>query len=106
MVAVYTHFGEGEPSMKRYAAVLFVVGCLGGATDAYAVEVPPPTVSVKGVAHVAISQTASQAEADAAYRQGLAAAISDGHEKAEFLAAQTRRDSGFNPADHRAGWIH
>jgi hypothetical protein len=46
------------------------------------------------VAHVAISQTASEAEANAAYRQGLAAAISDGHEKAEFLAAQTGANVG------------
>jgi hypothetical protein len=76
--------------MKRLAAVLlFVVGCLGGATDAYAVEAPPPSVSVEGVANVAISQTASQAEANAAYRQGLTAAIGDGHEKAEFLATDT-----------------
>lgn len=75
--------------MRRLAAALFVVGCLGGATDANAAETPPPTVSVEGVATVAISQTASQAEADAAYRQGLAAAIGDGHEKAEFLATQT-----------------
>jgi hypothetical protein len=75
--------------MKRFAAVLFVVGCLGGATEAYAAEAPPPTVSVEGVANVSISQTASQAEADAAYRQGLTAAIGDGHEKAEFLAAGT-----------------
>jgi hypothetical protein len=75
--------------MKRFTAVLFVVGCLGGTTEAYAAEVPPPAVSVEGVANVAISQTASQAEADAAYRQGLAAAIGDGHEKAEFLATET-----------------
>jgi hypothetical protein len=74
--------------MKRLAAVLFVVGCLGGATEAYAAEAPPPTVSVEGVADVPISPSASQAEADTAYRQGLAAAIGDGHEKAEFLAAQ------------------
>jgi hypothetical protein len=87
--------------MKRFATVVLVLGCLGSATDAYAVEAPPSsspsspalgppsTVSVEGVASVAISQTASQAEADAAYRQGLAAAIGDGHGKAEFLAAET-----------------
>jgi hypothetical protein len=74
--------------MKRLAAVLFVVGCLGGATEAYAAEALPPTVSVEGVANVPISPSASQAEADTAYRQGLTAAIGDGHEKAEFLAAQ------------------
>ncbi len=75
--------------MKRLAAVLFVVGCLGGATEAYAAEALPPTVSVEGVANVPISPSASQAEADTAYRQGLTAAIGDGHEKAEFLAVQT-----------------
>ncbi len=92
--------------MKRFVAVLAVVGCLGGATDAYAVEAPPPTVSVEGVAHVAISQTASQAEANAAYRQGLAAAISDGHEKAEFLAAHTGATVGLTQQIiERGGWI-
>jgi hypothetical protein len=87
--------------MKRFATVVLVMGCLGSATNAYAVEAPassppssptsspPSTVSVEGVATVLISQTASQAEADAVYRQGLAAAISDGHAKAEFLAAET-----------------
>jgi uncharacterized protein YggE len=76
--------------MKRFAAVLlFVAGCSGSATNAYAAEEVPPTVSVEGVASVAISQTASQTEADAAYHQGLAAAISDGNEKAELLATKT-----------------
>ncbi len=75
--------------MKRLVAVLFAAGCLGGATQAYAAETPPPAVSVEGVANVEISQTANQAEANAAYRQGLAAAIGDGHEKAEFLAVST-----------------
>lgn len=75
--------------MKRLVAVLFVAGCLGAAPEALAAEAPPPAVSVEGVANVAISQTADQAEANAAYRQGLAAAIGDGHEKAEFLAAST-----------------
>jgi hypothetical protein len=75
--------------MKRCASVLFVFGCLGGSTAAYGAETPPPTVSVVGRASVAISQNASQAEANAAYRQGLTAAITDGHEKAEFLAEKT-----------------
>lgn len=75
--------------MKRFAAVLFMAACLGGASEAYATETPPMTVSVEGVADVAIPQTASQAQADAAYRQALAAAITDGHEKAEFLATAT-----------------
>ena len=80
--------------MKRSAAVLIVLGCLGGSPAAYGAEAPTPTVSVVGVATVAISQVASQAEANAAYRQGLSAAIGDGHEKAEFLAAQTGAKAG------------
>jgi hypothetical protein len=84
--------------MKRFATVLLVLGCLGGATDAYAVEAPAsaplPAVGVVGVASVPISPTASQAEANAAYRQGLAAAIGDGHEKAQFLATQTGANVG------------
>lgn len=75
--------------MKRLVAVLFVAVCLGGAPEALAAETPPSAVSVEGVATVAISQAANQAEANAAYRQGLAAAIGDGHEKAEFLAIST-----------------
>jgi hypothetical protein len=86
--------------MKRSAAVLLVVGCLGGTSAAYGAEAPTPTpapsptVSVVGVATVPISQVASQAEANAVYRQGLTAAIGDGHEKAEFLAFQTGAKAG------------
>jgi len=75
--------------MKRFVGVMLVVGCLGGATDASAEPPPPLTVSVQGVASVGISKTASAAEANAAYRQGLAAAVADGLEKAEFLATKT-----------------
>ncbi len=75
--------------MKRFAAVLFLVACVGGATEAYATETPPLTVSAEGVANVPIPQAASQTEANAAYRAGLTAAIADGYEKAEFLAAGT-----------------
>ena len=86
--------------MKRSVAVLLVVGYLVGASAAYGAEAPTPapapspTVSVVGVATVPISQVASQAEANAVYRQGLTAAIGDGHEKAEFLAAQTGAKAG------------
>lgn len=88
MVAVNVHQEKGHV-MKRFAAVLVAAGCLTGATNAYAAETPSPTVSVEGVASVPIPQNANRTEADAAYRQGLAAAIGDGHEKAEFLAGQT-----------------
>jgi hypothetical protein len=88
MVAVNVHPEKGH-IMKRFAAMLVAAGCLMGATDAYAAETPPPAVSVEGVANVPISQNANQTEADAAYRQGLTAAIGDGQNKAEFLAGQT-----------------
>ena len=92
--------------MKRFVAVLFLVGCLGGATEAYGAEVPPPTISVEGVSNVAISQTANQAEANTAYRRGLTAAISDGHEKAEFLAAGTGATVGaIQQVIERGGYI-
>ena len=74
--------------MKRIAAVILVAGCLAGASDAFA-EAPPLTVSVEGVANVGISKVANTTEANAAYRQGLSAAIADGLGKAEFLASQT-----------------
>jgi hypothetical protein len=77
--------------MKRVGAVLLtLVGCMVGATtEAYATEAAPPSVSVDGLAKVPIPQFASSAEANAAYRGGLTAAIKDGLEKAEFLAAAT-----------------
>lgn len=73
--------------MKRLAAFLFVIGCLGGATEACA-ETPPPTVLVDGTATVAISKTATSAEAQAAYGQAFAASVGNGHEQAEFVANQ------------------
>jgi hypothetical protein len=79
--------------MKRFAAIMLVVGCVGGATDAFA-DPPAGTISVEGVATVGISKTASAAEANAAYRQGLAAAIADWLEKAQFLAGKTGANVG------------
>jgi hypothetical protein len=49
---------------------------------------PVPTVSVQGVANVPIAQGSNAASATAAYRQGMAAAVSDGQSKAEFLAGK------------------
>jgi hypothetical protein len=46
------------------------------------------TVSVEGVATVAIGQKDSAAAATAAYRQGMAGAVADGQSKAEFLASK------------------
>jgi hypothetical protein len=75
--------------MKCLVAVVLVVGCLVGATAAYATEAPPATVGVEGLATVPISKTASPAEANASYRQALAESIEEGLEKAEFLASKT-----------------
>ncbi len=46
------------------------------------------TVSVEGVATVGLEQSASLATATAAYRQGMANAIADGLNKAEYLAGK------------------
>ncbi len=47
---------------------------------------PLRTVSVEGVAKAPIDPAASSEAAIAAYRQAMAAAIADGHAKAQFLA--------------------
>jgi len=80
--------------MKPFVALVLLVGCLGGAAEAYGAEAPPPTVSVQGGATVPISKTASPAEALATFHNALAAAITAGHEKAEFLADQTEAKVG------------
>jgi hypothetical protein len=48
----------------------------------------PRTVGVQGVAHEAIDQNASAAQATAVYRQGMADAMADGQAKAQFLAGK------------------
>ena len=68
---------------------LAAVGALGAA----AAEAPTSTssalrtVSVQGVATVAIDQSASAAAATAVYRQGMTNALADGQAKAQFLAS-------------------
>jgi hypothetical protein len=49
---------------------------------------PPRTVSVQGVAHEAIDQNASAAQATTVYRQGMADAMADGQAKAQFLVGK------------------
>jgi hypothetical protein len=49
---------------------------------------PQRTVTVQGVASVPIEETATQPQAVAAYRQAMAAAVTDGQEKAAFLAGK------------------
>jgi len=46
------------------------------------------TVSVQGVGTAPLAQGSSAASATADYRQAMAAAVSDGQNKAEFLAAK------------------
>ena len=67
---------------------LIAAGMLGVASaEAPTTASPPPTVSVQGVAIEPIEQTASSATATTVYRQGMAAAITDGQVKAQFLAS-------------------
>jgi hypothetical protein len=69
------------------AAGLVVVNMLGVAAAEAPTATPVQTVSVEGTASVPIAQGADLAVADAAYRQGMAAAESDGQGKAEFLTS-------------------
>jgi len=52
------------------------------------ISTPVRTVSVQGVAGVSLAQGSNAADATAAYRQGMAAAVADGQGKAEFLAGK------------------
>lgn len=75
-------------------AALIVAGVVGVASaettpsSSPAASVPARTISVDGVAKVPLAQGASAATATAAYRQAMAAAETDAHEKAEFLATK------------------
>jgi hypothetical protein len=67
---------------------LVAAGMLGVASaEAPTTASPPPTVSVQGVATEPIEQSASSATATTVYRQGMAAAVTDGQAKAQFLAS-------------------
>lgn len=67
---------------------LIGAGVLGTATAQSPVPSPPRTVAVQGSGHVAIDSAAGADAANGAYRQGLAAAVSDGQSKASFLAGR------------------
>jgi hypothetical protein len=69
-------------------AALIAASMLGVASAEAPPAAPTRTISVGGVADVPIAQGADTASADAAYRQGLAAAVADGQSKAEFLAGK------------------
>ncbi|HEY4810389.1 MAG TPA: hypothetical protein VIH71_04955 [Solirubrobacteraceae bacterium] len=55
---------------------------------------PVRTVSVDGVASLPIAQGANMAVARSIYREGMAAAVADGQNKAEFLASKTAATLG------------
>jgi hypothetical protein len=81
--------------MRRvFAAILVVAAGLVAASmlGIAAAEAPTTTslrtVSVEGVANVPVAQGANLASSTAAYRQAMAAAVSDGQGKAEFLAGK------------------
>jgi len=76
------------PATVVTVLALVAAGMLGVASaEAPTTTSPPPTVSVQGVATVPIEQSASSATATTVYRQGMAAAITDGQAKAQFLAS-------------------
>jgi hypothetical protein len=76
------------PATAVTAIAVIAAGMLGVASaEAPTTASPPPTVSVQGIATVPIEQSASAAAATTVYRQGMAAAITDGQAKAQFLAS-------------------
>jgi hypothetical protein len=68
--------------------VLLAASTLGVASAEAPTAAPARSVSVQGVAMVPIAQGANVASATAVYRQGMAAAVTDGQGKAEFLAGK------------------
>jgi hypothetical protein len=68
--------------------VLLAASMLGVASAEAPTSSPARTVSVQGVAMVPIAQGANVAAATGVYRQGMAAAVTDGQAKAEFLAGK------------------
>ena len=76
------------PAAVVAVIALVAVGMLGVASaEAPTTSPPPPTVSVQGVAIEPIEQSASSTTATTVYRQAMAAAITDGQAKAQFLAS-------------------
>jgi hypothetical protein len=70
-------------------AGLVLANMLGvAAAEAPTTATAVQSVSVQGVGTAPIGQYAKLAEATAAYRNGMAAAVSDGQSKAEFLAGK------------------
>jgi hypothetical protein len=67
---------------------VFAASMLGTAVAEAPTSTPQRTVSVQGIANVPIGQSDSAAAANAVYRTAMAAAVSDGQGKAEFLAGK------------------
>jgi hypothetical protein len=70
------------------AAALVAASALGVAAAEAPTVSPTRTVAVQGIATVPIAQGSSASAATAVYRQAMAAAVTDGQSKAEFLAAK------------------
>jgi hypothetical protein len=75
-------------SVAGAVAALVAASMLGVAAAEAPTTTPARTVNVQGVATVPIDTAANASQANAAYRQGMAAAVSDGQGKAEFLAGK------------------
>jgi Protein of unknown function (DUF541) len=75
-------------SVAGAAAVLAAASMLGVAAAEAPTTTPSRSVSVQGVGGAPVDQAANASQANAAYRQAMASAIADGHEKAEFLAGK------------------
>jgi uncharacterized protein YggE len=81
-------------AITAVVAGLVVANMLGVASAEAPTGTSVRTVSVEGVAIVPIAQGANAAGATAAYRQGMASAVSDGQSKAEFLASKAGATMG------------
>jgi len=87
-------------------ATLIAANVIGVAAAEAPTGSPARTVAVEGVATVPIEQGASAAAARAAYRQGMAGAVADGQQKAEFLAGKAGATLGnVQSIVEGGGWI-
>jgi hypothetical protein len=75
-------------AIAAVVACLVVANMLGVASAEAPTGTSPRTVGVGGIAIVPVAQGSSAAAATAVYRQAMAAAVSDGQSKAEFLASK------------------
>jgi hypothetical protein len=75
-------------------AGLFAANMLGVAAAEAPTTTSLRTISVEGVANVPLAQGANLTTSTAAYRQAMAAAVTDGQGKAEFLAGKVSSTLG------------